>query len=317
MDNIIYDVIVIGAGPAGLYATFWAKYLKLSVLCIEKDEFVGGQITKLYPSKLVHDFPTHKDIPAKKIIDLLEEQVGKELIKNKTNIIQYEKIDDEIIKLVDENGQKYYTKNVVFTIGPGSFEFIKIDESQLIDIEDNLINYTLKLHKLTSKDLKVVIFGGGDSALDYAYELKTRYKMDSISLVHRGEKMKGISHTIDELNNIGVKLFLNTQIKNINKDHCYLIQDEKDIKLEYDFILVQFGVKSIWSEVHNWVEFEKKNNRFLVDRYQETSIKNFYAAGNCSYSDFKIDAIVSGIAEATIAINHIHYKIKKNNKPTY
>lgn len=129
--------------------------------------------------------------------------------------------------------------------------------------------------------------------------------------------MKGISHTIDELNNIGVKLFLNTQIKNINKDHCYLIQDEKDIKLEYDFILVQFGVKSIWSEVHNWVEFEKKNNRFLVDRYQETSIKNFYAAGNCSYSDFKIDAIVSGIAEATIAINHIHYKIKKNNKPTY
>ncbi|MDE5651650.1 MAG: NAD(P)/FAD-dependent oxidoreductase, partial [Ureaplasma sp.] len=317
MDSKIYDLIVIGAGPVGLYATFWAKYLKLDVLCIEKDEFVGGQVTKLYPSKMIHDFPTHKNIQAKKVIDLLEDQVGKELIKNKINIIQYEKIDDETIKLIGENGEKYYTKNILFTIGPGSFEFIKIDESQLIDVEEDLIDYTFKLHKLTHKNLKTIIFGGGDSALDYAYELKMRYEMDSVTLVHRGEKMRGISHTIEELDNIGVKILLNTQIKNINKNNCCLIQNENEISLQYDLILVQFGVKSIWSEVHNWIEFEKKNNRFVVDRYQKTNIENFYASGNCCYNDFKIDAIMSGISEATIAINHIHYKIKKNNKPTY
>ena len=312
MEDKIYELIIIGAGPVGLAATFLANYLKIDSLCLEYDSFVGGQVAKLYPHKNIYDYPGCSKIRGDELISNFSEQLKNydNNILLSVNIVKYE-INDEIISLFDDHGNIYKTKFVLFTIGPGAFEIIKLSPSQLNNSNSKVL-YTYDKN-LNFDNKEILVFGGGDSATDYAKHFKTNSLNTKVTLIHRGDKLKSIANTLDELVNQGIEVLLNCDLLKIEENKCFIFNNYEKIDLvrTFDYILVQFGVHCLGSNIHSWQEFERKNNRFVVNDYYETNIKNFYAAGNCTFSDFKIDMIITGISEATIAINRIFKLLKK------
>lgn len=309
-ENKIYDLIILGAGPVGLYASFLAGYFKLDVLCLERDETVGGQASKLYPFKMVHDFPGQQEIKATDLVEKLHAQAtqfNNVQIKTNVQIISYFINEQNIIVLVDADGENYYCNHVLFTIGLGAFEPIKLDNSQ-IDQEDDLDKKVFYSHDSNGdyNNKRIVIFGGGDSAVEYAYQIKRDFPTANITLVHRGEKLRAIVHTYDQLVEANINVMLNTNLVKINANFCVLNQQENIYEHEYDYALVQFGLKSLGSNVHQWTDFKKEKMKFVVDNYYQTSVQNFFAAGTCCYNSNKIDMIATGISEATVAINYIY-----------
>lgn len=312
MENKKYDLIVIGGGPVGLYATFLAGLLQLQTICLEIDESLGGQATKLYPFKKIHDYPGHLEIKATDLIDILIKQATSSefsSVKTKINIVNYELKDDFVI-LYDQNNNEYHTKNVLLTVGPGGFEPMKLNEEIIDDLSKPNIFYTHDNTKdLTNKN--ILILGGGDSAVDYACQFKMQFKNCNVTLIHRGEKLRSIVKTIDDLKNANVNVILNANLIKIEKNKCQIELPENQIKfIDFDYALVQYGLKPLGSNVHKWNEFKKEKNKFVVNELQQTSIKHFYAAGNCCYNSSKIDLITIGMGEAAIIINNIYEKTK-------
>lgn len=310
----IYDLIVIGGGPVGLYATFLAGLLKLETLCIERDEFLGGQATKLYPFKNIHDYPGHVEIKSTELINnMITQAKQSELteIKNGVNIIKFNS-QDEVITLHDDNGNIYKTNNVLLTVGPGAFEPIKLNHEIIKCSNTNKIHYTHD-NNIDLNNKNVFVFGGGDSAVDYAYQIKKKFPSSNVNLIHRNDKLRALILTLEDLKSIGVNVILQTQLVEINDDYCIISNGEQNNKLNYDYTLIQFGLNNLGSTIHQWEGFEKNKNKFIVDHKYMTSIKNIYAAGNCVYNKSKIDLITLGMGEASIVINHIYYEKNKNN----
>lgn len=315
-----YDLIIIGAGPVGLYASFLAGYFRLETLCIEIDEFIGGQATKLYPNKKVHDFPGLLEITANELVQTLYRQTiqfNSVKIKTKTKIISYIKTNDGKIILYDDKNNKYVTNNVLFTVGLGAFEPIKISNDVLKSDNININYHYQKNHNFNDK--KIVILGGGDSAVEYAYQIKNNYPKSDVTLIHRNDKLKAIVHTYDELIDANINVFLNANIESISESEIIIQLQDRTISCPYNSILVQYGLKSLGSCIHTWTDFVKNKNKFVVDENYETSLSNFFAAGNCCFNPNKIDMIITGVSEATIAINYIYTRQKKdvNKVPFY
>ncbi len=305
-EKQVYDLIVVGAGPTGLYATFLAGYFNMNTLCLERDHNLGGQAMKLYPFKTIIDFPGHVEIKASDLIRNLYNQATQfDNTKILANIqIESYQVANNLITLIDSNGRMYLTKYVLFTTGPGAFEPIKLDDSitQGTTIDNVFYHHD---NNYDANNKKVVIFGGGDSAVEYAHQIKTKFPTSKVHLVHRGENLRAIIHDEDELIESGVNLYLESELVAID-NNCYTIKNkEKMMSFPYDYGLVQFGLKSLGSPIHQWDSFNKHKLKFIVDEHCQTSVPNFFAAGNCCYNPNKIDMIASGISEATLAINYI------------
>lgn len=317
-EKQVHDLIIIGAGPIGLYATFLAGYFKMDTLCLERDHNLGGQAMKLYPFKTIIDFPGYVEIKASDLIHNLYNQATQfDNTKILTNVqIESYQVNDNLITLTDGNGGKYFTKYVLFTVGPGAFEPIKLDDSITKDITiDNVFYHHDNNYDATNK--QVVIFGGGDSAVEYAHQIKTKFPTSKVNLVHRGEKLRAIIHDENELIESGVNLHLESELVAIDNDFYTIKNKEKMMSFPYDYGLVQFGLKSLGSPIHQWSSFNKHKLKFIVNEHCETSVPNFFAAGNCCYNPNKIDMIASGISEATLAINYIYTQMSDNNHSFY
>lgn len=312
----IYDILIIGAGPVGLYSTFLAGYMKLSCLCIELDEYVGGQPYKIYPSKYIYDFPGYEAISGKDLIDKLYTQTKKYheyvSIKTNTKIISYKYLEsEECFELIDSNNNLYKSKYILITSGNGSLKTNKLDE--------NIINEHLDVHYvLKNLDLyhnkNIAILGAGDSAIDYSIHIKKNCKNANIHLIHHRNEISSKTQTIDDLINNNINLYLNHHIHKITKNHIHLKNGNKDILLEIDSILVQYGQKIDLSS-NIFTDLEMINNKFKVfSEFYQSSNKNIYIAGTCVYNPTRINMIITGIGEATIALNHIKSRLKDTQK---
>lgn len=311
MAHKMYDLVVIGGGPVGLYATFLAGLLQLETICLEIDETLGGQATKLYPFKKIHDYPGHLEIKATDLMDIFTKQaINNEYtkIQTKTNIIRYE-VKNNIVILYDQNNNEYHAKNVLLTVGPGGFEPMKLTNDMYDEISKPNIFYTHDITKdLTNKN--VVVLGGGDSATDYACQFKEQFPNCNVTLIHRGDKLRSIVRTLDDLKQANVNVILDAQLVNIQNNKCVIEKDSNIISIPFDYSLVQYGLKPLGSNVHKWEEFLKNKNKFVVNELQQTSVNYFYAAGNCCYNPSKVDLITIGMGEAAIIINKIYKEIK-------
>ena len=309
MDKKIYDIIVVGAGPTGLFSTFYASYMKLKCLCVELSNNVGGQLINLYPNKYIYDFPGHSKIKAIDLVDVLKEQInmhnGEILLS--TSIVEYSYLENEkYFTLYDQNNNKYYAKNIIITIGIGSFEPNKIEEFPESHDHEK-VQYFLNSN-CDYLEKNIIIFGGGNSAADIAHQLKTEHNAN-VQIIHHRDELRANSFSINELQLMNINVNLNTKIIDWNPQYCKFIDNlNREFTLFYDYIIVQYGLKPLLSPVHNWDNLLVKNKKIVVNHNYETNIKNIYAAGDCIYSNDRVNSIVSGIAEATIIIN----KIKNN-----
>ena len=304
------DLVIVGAGPIGIYAGTLASLHGLNAVLIEGQEEVGGQLTALYPEKDIVDLPGFKRITAKGFIDELMRQFNSE--DNKTELLineqvkNFEKVDDYY--KVTTSKQVIETKCILLTTGMGIFTPRKIGlENE--DSFDNII-YSLK-DKSQYKDKIVAILGGGDSAVDWALMLSEIAKQ--VYIIHRRNDFRAQSSSVDALDQKGViKLTPYNVTKLIGEKSVKTIEitdNNKESKtLDVDAIFVNYGMIPAPSSF----PVEKIGTAIKVGACYQTSLENVFAIGNIIFYEGKVKNITAGLGEAVIAITKIDQIIHPN-----
>lgn len=304
------DLVIVGAGPIGIYAGTLASLHGLNAVLIEGQEEVGGQLTALYPEKDIVDLPGFKRITAKGFIDELMNQFNSE--DNKTELLineqvkNFEKIDDYY--KVTTSKQVIETKCILLTTGMGIFTPRKIGlENE--DSFDNII-YSLK-DKSQYKDKVVAILGGGDSAVDWALMLSEIAKQ--VYIIHRRNDFRAQSSSVEALDQKGViKLTPYNVTKLIGEKSVKTIEitdNNKESKtLDIDAIFVNYGMIPAPSSF----PVEKIGTAIKVGACYQTSLENVFAIGNIISYEGKVKNITAGLGEAVIAITKIDQIIHPN-----
>ena len=305
------DILVIGAGPVGLFTVFEAGILGLKCTLIDNLDKPGGQCAELYPDKPIFDIPGVPYQTAQEHVDALLKQIEPfeyDLILNE-RVESMSKKDDVWI-VTTNKGSKVETPNIFIAAGAGSFEPIKPNlERDYSSLEGNKIFYAIK-DKTLFKDKKVAIFGGGDSALDWTVELQ---KVGAeVSLVHRRDAFRGAPDTEISVRKLNeerkIELLTPFIIKDIvgneNIDSIKLFNTEtkEELDINADYILFFYGLNKKLGPINDW-NLELSGNKIQVNTETfETDKEGIFAVGDINTYPGKLNLILSGFHETTLAV---------------
>ena len=314
------DALIIGAGPTGLFTAHQLKLIGLSCEIVDNLNKIGGQCIELYPDKPIYDIPA------------VPECTGEELTNNLINQLKPFDIKFHLDERVDEvkkendgwfvktsKGKTFLTPNVIIAGGVGSFEPRKFSPKECEKFENKTLFYSVK-NKEIFKGKVVSIFGGGDSALDWAVELSKDCK---VNLIHRRDEFRGAQATIDKVYELAkakkINLFTKYQITSVkgdkNLESIDIKHDNNDIKnLKTDYVLGFFGLIMQLGPIANWgLNLDKKTIEVDTEKF-ETNQKGNYAVGDiCSYPG-KLKLILSGFHEGALAARACFKLARPNEK---
>ncbi|QLG45713.1 NAD(P)/FAD-dependent oxidoreductase [Costertonia aggregata] len=319
------DILIIGAGPTGLFAVFEAGLLQLKCHLIDALPQAGGQCSEIYPKKPIYDIPGFPEVLAGDLVDNLMEQIkpfqpGFTLGERAQTI---EKLDDGSFIVTTNKGTKHHAPIVAIAGGLGSFEPRKPLLENLQKYEDNGIAYIIKDPEIY-RDKRVVIAGGGDSALDWSIFLAD--VASEVTLVHRRNEFRGALDSVEkvqQLKNQGrLNLITPAEIVGLQGDEkleSVLIRKTanaaEDIKLKVDSFIPLFGLSPKLGPIADWgLEIEK--NAIKVDNtldYQ-TNIPGIYAIGDVNTYPGKLKLILCGFHEATLMCQSAYQRIYPDKK---
>lgn len=318
------DILIIGAGPTGLFAVFEAGLLKLKCHLIDALPQPGGQCSEIYPKKPIYDIPGFPEVLAGDLVDNLMEQIksfqpGFTLGERADTI---EKLEDGTFIVTTNKGTKHHAPIVAIAGGLGSFEPRKPQLENLAKFEDNGIAYIIKDPEVY-RDKKVLLAGGGDSALDWAIFLANI--AEEVTLVHRRNEFRGALDSVEkvqELKNAGkINLITPAEVMELKGDvklSSVVIQktDTKEqIEIELDNFIPLFGLSPKLGPIGDWgLEIEK--NAIKVDNtldYQ-TNIPGIYAIGDVNTYPGKLKLILCGFHEATLMCQSAYQRIFPDKK---
>lgn len=308
----IKDVAIIGAGPVGLFAGFYAGMRGLSSVIIDKLEIPGGQLKALYPEKFIYDIAGFKEIKAGDLVDNLLDQLSRfeetTTFSLGNDIISIDKNSDGVFEIVGST-ETLLTRTIIIAAGNGAFAPRKMG----LENEDNFsnINYFVdNMAKFDNKD--VAIFGGGDSAVDWSLMLEKTAK--SVSIIHRRDEFRAHDHSVSLLKQSSINVYTPfTPVKLYGEDKITAIDLKKNKTGEIENILVDevicnFGFISNLGNIANW-GLELETNKIVVNSEQKTNIAGVFAIGDiCTYPG-KAALIINGMGEAPIAINSAYKTI--------
>ena len=301
------DVLIIGAGPTGLFTAHQLKLIGLNCEIVDNLDKIGGQCIELYPDKPIYDIPA------------IPECTGEELTNNLINQIKTFNIPIHLNERVDEvkkennnwlvktnAGKTFITPNVIIAGGVGSFEPRKFAPKECEKYENQSILYSVK-DKKVFKGKTVSIFGGGDSALDWAVELS---KTSKVNLIHRRDDFRGAQSTVDKVQELAksgtINLYTKYQLANVSGekslDSIGIKHDDGEIKtFKTDYALGFFGLIMQLGPIANWgLNIDKKTIEVDTEKF-ETNKKGIYAVGDiCKYPG-KLKLILSGFHEGALA----------------
>ena len=305
------DILVIGAGPVGLFTVFEAGILGLKCTLIDNLDKPGGQCAELYPDKPIFDIPGVPYQTAQEHVDALLKQIEPfdyDIILNES--VESMSKKDDVWIVTTNKGSNVETPNIFIAAGAGSFEPIKPNlERDYSSLEGNKIFYAIK-DKTLFKDKKVAIFGGGDSALDWTVELQ---KVGAeVSLVHRRDAFRGAPDTeiiVRKLNEEKkIKLLTPFIIKDIvgneNIDSIKLFNTEtkEELDINADYILFFYGLNKKLGPINDW-NLELSGNKIQVNTENfETDKEGIFAVGDINTYPGKLNLILSGFHETTLAV---------------
>ncbi len=314
------DVIIIGAGPVGLFAVHQLGIKGLNAVVIDNLDKAGGQCIELYPDKPIYDIPAVPECTGEQLTTRLLEQIK----PFKTKLFLNERVDEVkqdnnnwIIKT--NNNNKLSAPNIIIAGGVGSFEPRKLPLKEAEKFEGKSIFYSVK-NKEDFKNKNISIFGGGDSALDWALELS---KFSKISLIHRRNEFRGAQRTLSELRKLEAqgKISIKTpcQIEGIEstdklKSISIKFDDGKSEKIKTDIILGFFGLIMKLGPIAEWgLNMDKKTIQVNPQNF-ETNKKGIFAAGDiCTYPG-KLKLILSGFHEVALASVECFKRARPNEK---
>ena len=314
------DTIIIGAGPVGLFAVHQLGIKGLKSIVIDNLDKAGGQCIELYPDKPIYDIPAVPECTGEELTKKLLEQIkpfNTEFFLNER--VEEVKQDKENWIVRTSNNNEFIAPNIIIAGGVGSFEPRKLAVKNAEKFEDKSIFYAIR-EKEKFKNKNIVIFGGGDSALDWALELS---KFSNIILVHRREEFRGAPHTLSEIKK------LEKEGKISIKTSCQLYSIEGNEKINYitvkfengkteniktDIILSFFGLIMKLGPIAEWgLNMNKKTIEVNSENFQ-TNKKGIFAAGDiCSYPG-KLKLILSGFHEVALASVECFKRARPNEK---
>ncbi len=318
------DILIIGAGPTGLFAVFEAGLLKLKCHLIDALPQAGGQCSEIYPKKPIYDIPGFPEVLAGDLVENLMEQIkpfqpGFTLGERAETI---KKLDDGSFVVTTNKGTKHHAPIVAIAGGLGSFEPRKPLLQNLAKFEENGVAYMIKNPEVY-RDKKVVLAGGGDSALDWSIFLAD--VASEVTLVHRRNEFRGALDSVDkvqDLKNQG-KINLVTpgeiiELNGTNSLESVLIRKTTDTKenitLAVDAFIPLFGLSPRLGPIGDWgLEIEK--NAIKVDTFDyQTNIPGIYAIGDVNTYPGKLKLILCGFHEATLMCQSAFQKIFPDKK---
>lgn len=308
MNDKIYDITIIGAGPAGLFTAFYGGMRQASVKLIESLPHTGGQLTALYPEKYIYDVAGFPKIRAQELVDNLEEQLNifDSTIALGQTIETVEKLEDGTFKLTSQNNDVHYSKVIIITAGNGAFEPRRLNIKGCEQFEESNLHYFVK-DMNQFKDEHVVILGGGDSAVDWSLMLEPI--AEKVTLIHRRDEFRAHEHSLEQLKASSVEIltpFVPTDIEGEDRIERLVLQEtrgEKIVKLDVDSVICNYGFISKLGPIANW-GLDIERNSILVNSKMETNIPGIYAVGDINSFDGKVKLIATGFGEGPTAVNN-------------
>lgn len=303
-----YDVTIVGGGPAGMFAAFYAGLHELKAQLIESLPQLGGQVAALYPEKQIWDVAGEAGVQGRELIAKLEKQmaiapIDQFLGEQVTNVV---KLANGTFKI--ESAQRTsYSKAVVIALGNGAFSPRRLALDGAAELEGQQVRYFVN-NQTDFTDQRVAVLGGGDSAIDMALMLEPVAK--EVHLIHRRDSFRALEHTVTQLKNSTVQVqtpYLPKDLRLNADDSVELtlkkMRSDEEKHLEVDKILVNYGFTSNNAALNEWeLPLASERGLIKVDSRMETSVPGVYAIGDGVTYPGKAALIAVGFGEAPIAI---------------
>lgn len=322
MTNEFHDVTIVGAGPVGLFATFYAGMRQMKIHLMDSLPQVGGQLSALYPEKYIYDMPGFPRVLAKDLVDQMWEQakLGKPTVSLNTKITKIEPVDSgtgRVFRLhtIGEDGKpaEQWSKTVILALGIGAFTPRKMETPGLAEREGKNVHYVLKPLDYYC-DKEVLVIGGGDSAMDWALAMAHpqddgKIRCKTTTVIHRGAKFTAHEASVEQLKSTNAKILMQhelvkledapsgrlqaTLINNQTKEQNPLVVDEVIICTGYvaklDFVK-ESGL-------------QMQGTAIAVNEHMMTNVPGIFAVGDVCTHSGKLKLIATGVGEAAIAAN--------------
>ncbi|NOU74283.1 SidA/IucD/PvdA family monooxygenase [Paenibacillus sp. LMG 31458] len=311
-EQELYDVTVIGGGPAGLYSAFYSGLREMKTKLIEYQTQLGGKI-HIYPEKMIWDVGGHTPIPGAKLIENLVEQgltFHPEVVLNE-KVESITRNEEGIFVLQAASGQKHYTKTVIVAVGGGILNPQRLEIEGAERYEVSNLNYTVKsLQHFRNKT--VIISGGGNSAIDWANELEPIAK--NVYLTYRKEALTGHEAQVKQLMESSVVCFFHTSITKLVASSNHEVIERVELTnhetgevsyLPIDEVIINHGYERDTTLLKNSeVKIAIADNYYIAgNAASESSIDGIYAAGDILHHDGKLHLIAGAFQDAANAVN--------------
>jgi len=302
------DILIIGGGPAGMFAAFYGGMRHATVKIIESMPQLGGQLAALYPEKYIYDIAGFPKVTAQEVVDRLKQQMSlfEQEICLDEKVTTVKKLDERLFEVTTNKGT-HFAKSIIITAGVGAFSPRPLEvEGAEKYVNKNLHYFVSDLQQF--KDQDVIISGGGDSAVDWSLMLEPIAK--SVTLVHRRDKFRAHEHSVEQLMNSKVTIITPTEITALHGDDDKItavtltdVKSKEEKVLQVDAVIVNFGFVSSLGPIAEW-GIEIEGGSIKVDTRMQTNIEGIFAAGDITTYPGKLKLIAVGFGEAPTAINN-------------
>lgn len=305
----VYDISIIGAGPTGLFAAFYAGMRQARTQIIDSLEEPGGALTAIYPEKYIYDVAGFPKILAKDFVEQMSIQAMRDqpTLRLNEEVLGLERLPDGLIKMSTSRGERY-SKAVIVCAGVGAFEPKRLDAPGVKELEGKGVHYFAKRVE-DFRDKDVVIVGGGDSAVDWAVTLEPVAR--NVTLIHRS-RFRAHEATVKELEESSVDMrypgceVIEAHAGNDGRLYAVTYQnaEKEQFRIPADELIVAIGFVADLGPLKTW-GFELQRNQIVVDKItMQTNIPGVFAAGDIAAYPAKFKLIATGAAEAVTAVNH-------------
>jgi thioredoxin reductase len=322
-----YDITFIGAGPAGLFGAFYAGMRELSVKVIDVLPQAGGQLTVLYPSKVIYDTPGIPAIVAKDLVADLVTQASRwrpvMALGEQAHTLQRASVPggaagDECWLIETDKG-RHFSRTVIITAGIGAFAPNRLDNESVTRFEGQGVEYIAQVPGAYA-GRRVLVAGGGDSAVDWALEFEP--VAAHVTLIHRREGFRAHDASVNALNGSKVDVRLFHEIRrleggaHVEKAVIFDNRTGEEATLEVDVVILALGFKADLGPIREW-GVETVGRRYVrVNQRMETNLPGVYAAGDIALQEGldPLNLIVIGYGQVTVAVNYAYATLKPGGK---
>lgn len=309
---MVYDVAIVGGGPAGLTAGIYARTRKLSTVIFEA-QAVGGQLTWLYPTKSVYDYPSYIAIEGRELGELFvlhSRESGAEIVPQE--VVDIERLKSSF-KVSTRQGNTFEAKAVILAMGMGLFEPKRLGIPGEADFEGGGVEYRVR-DRHDFKDKRVIVVGGGDSALEIALEIVAATK--EVTLVHRRGEFRAMEKNVEAVMKSPIKVLFNAEVTSLegaNRLQRAVVYDNRTLKkseFEVDAVIVNIGFGPKISPLPKW-GIELEGERLIkVKADMSTSVPGIFACGDIVSYPGKDKRIVTACGEAVTAVMSVYKHVK-------